>query len=161
MSDATPTSAVDAADLYQDLILEHGQRPRNYGVAEPTTHRGLGNNPLCGDKVALTLSVADGRIQDCKFEGRGCAISLASASLLTESLVGKSLEQARALAVDTLGRLDLKAAAPPPAPPADLAPAVAALAPLAGVRAFPSRVKCAALAWRALSSALDQGSLVP
>lgn len=148
-----------SGDLYQDLILDHGQHPRRYGVAEPATHRGRGNNPLCGDKVELTLAIIDGVIADCRFEGRGCAISTASASLLSENVIGLERAAARALCDQFLARIDLKQSAPPPAPAAALAPALERLAPLAGVRAFPSRVKCAALAWRALISALDEGSV--
>lgn len=134
-------------DLYRDVILDHNRSPRNFRRIDPASRTAQGLNPLCGDKLTLYLSLDGERIEDVAFEGSGCAISVASASLLTEAVKGRSREEARRLAgrmrelltSDTASGEDL-----------------GKLAALSGVRQFPSRVKCASLAWHALSAALEE-----
>jgi len=138
----------DLRDLYQEVILDHSKHPRNKGGLEHATHRAQGSNPLCGDQLALFLEVADGRVRDVRFSGRGCAISTASASLLTEAVKGRSVDEAHAL----FARFHDAVTAAHDAP-VDL-PALGKLAALAGVREFPMRVKCASLAWHTLEAAL-------
>lgn len=141
-------------DLYQEIILDHNRRPRNYGVLKDATHRAEGHNPLCGDEVTVFVHLEGDVIREIGFDGQGCAISRASASLMTTKLKGKTLEQARALTREVHALLtgpDLDAA-----PPEDLGD----LAALAGVRKFAVRVKCAMLAWRTLEAALAQGGNV-
>ena len=144
--------------LYQDIILDHGRRPRNSRLIHDATCTAKGNNPLCGDRVTVSARVDDsGRIADVAAEGRGCAISIASASLMTEALKGRSRDDARRVfdAVHALckGTRELAAAKQ------DLGPVLAEeldkLAALSGVRQFPVRVKCATLPWHALMSCLD------
>jgi nitrogen fixation NifU-like protein len=137
-------------ELYQEIILDHSRHPRHFGALAGANHIAEGHNPLCGDKVKIYLSVdANGRIGDVSFEGRGCAISVASASLMTEMLKGRTIaqaeelmggflmlvkgEDAKALVEDDRERLEV----------------------MAGVSAFPMRVKCATLAWHAMKAALD------
>lgn len=140
-------------ELYQEVILDHSRHPRHFGKLEGATHSGEGHNPLCGDRVKIYLKVdADGRVADIAFEGKGCAISQASASLMTDMLKGRSVaeaeklmggflhlvkgEDARELGADDRERLDV----------------------MAGVSAFPMRVKCATLAWHTMKSALEGGA---
>lgn len=135
-------------DLYQETIFDHYRQPRNFGPLEDANRHAQGYNPLCGDKVTVFLRVEDGIIRDARFEGQGCAISTASASLMTESLKGKREDEALQLtdkfcgmvtgAADngTLGKLEA----------------------LAGVREFPQRVKCATLAWHTLQAALNNAA---
>ena len=131
-------------DLYGDMILDHNRRPRNFGRLDGATHTALGNNPLCGDRVTVYLKVDGDRVADIAFEGTGCAISTASASMMTEALRGKSLAEARRLFEQFRGMLT-----------ADGEPEeLGKLAAFAGVREFPMRVKCATLAWHAMQSAL-------
>lgn len=137
-------------ELYQEIILDHSRHPRHFGAMAGASHMAEGHNPLCGDKVKIYLSVdGAGRIADVTFEGRGCAISVASASLMTGMLKGRTIEQAeelmggflmlvkgqegKALEGDDRERLEV----------------------MAGVSAFPMRVKCATLAWHAMKAALD------
>ena len=145
----------DLRDLYQDLILDHGKRPRNFPVIDPADCEAVGHNPLCGDKLVLFLTVGtDGRIADAAFQGSGCAISVASASMMTEMLKGKTAAQAKRLWAyfEAL----CKSNAPDETVAKELdEDDVARLAALAGVRHYPVRVKCATLAWRTLESALD------
>lgn len=140
-------------ELYQEVILDHSRHPRHFGALDDATHKGQGYNPLCGDRVTVYLHV-DGadRIDDVSFEGRGCAISQASASLMTEMIKGRSVveterlmggflhlvkgEDANGLAAEDRERLDV----------------------MAGVSAFPMRVKCATLAWHTMKSALEGGT---
>jgi nitrogen fixation NifU-like protein len=136
-----------ATDLYQELILDHNRRPRNYGRLGVATHSAVGDNPLCGDHLELFLAVEGGVIRDLSFEGSGCAISRASTSLMTTMLKGKSIAEAQALATEFHG---LVTAAPSASPSERLGKLVA----LAGVRQFPMRVKCATLAWHTLAAAL-------
>lgn len=142
-------------ELYQEVILDHSRHPRHYGPLDHATHTGEGYNPLCGDRVTIHLSIdKDDRIAQIKFEGKGCAISQASASLMTDMLTGRTLAEAEKLMggflhlvkgdtasdlnEDDRERLDV----------------------MAGVSAFPMRVKCATLAWHTMKSAVEGGSTV-
>lgn len=146
---ANPThqarSFTELRDLYQEVILEHGRRPRNHRRLDEATHEARGDNPMCGDRVKLQLRVADGTIAEAGFEARGCAVSIASASLMSEAVRGLSPDEARALV--TRFREMAKTGT--------VAPGLDALAPLAGVHEFPSRQKCATLPWHALEAALS------
>jgi nitrogen fixation protein NifU and related proteins len=141
-------------DLYQEVVLDHAKRPRNFGAIQAPSHRAVGHNPLCGDKVTVTLAIVDDQIADARFEGAGCAISMASASLMTEAIRGRSETEVRSMfeqfhagltatdetaAVNALAELDK-------------------LAVFGGVREFPVRVKCATLPWHTLVAALDHVS---
>lgn len=139
----------DLGDLYQEVIIDHGRRPRNFGELEGATRTAEGFNPLCGDQLMLYVKLADGRIADIAFQGAGCAIAQASASLMTAALKGKKEEEALAL----FGRVHAMLTEGPngAVPPAELGK----LAVLSGVWEFPTRVKCATLAWHALRRALD------
>jgi nitrogen fixation NifU-like protein len=138
-------------ELYRELILDHARSPRHFGRLEPATHRASGINPLCGDKLELYLQVEGDRIRAAAFEGSGCAISVASASLLTETVTGLTTADATACS----HRLTASLTADGSAGDADDAEYPGKLGALGGVREFPSRVKCATLAWRALDAALD------
>jgi nitrogen fixation NifU-like protein len=139
-------------ELYQEVILDHSRHPRHFGALEAATHTGEGYNPLCGDRVKIYLTLnGENRIHDIAFEGKGCAISQASASLMTDMLVGRTVEEAEqlmggflhlvkgegahGLAEEDRERLDV----------------------MAGVSEFPMRVKCATLAWHTMKSALEGG----
>ena len=142
-------------DLYQEVILDHAKSPRNFGRPERFDHAAHGHNPLCGDKVDIYLILGAGRrVEDVRFEGRGCAISMASASLMTELLKGRTEAEARRLferfheMVTRDGGDSL-----PDAAPDDLE----RLEVLAGVRQFPMRVKCATLPWHTFNAALASG----
>jgi nitrogen fixation NifU-like protein len=139
---------MDLKDLYRDVIVDHNRHPRNFGKLEPADAHADGYNPLCGDRLSMYVNLEGDRIRDARFEGAGCAISVASASMLTEAVKGKSLTEVKELfdkmhalltqhdaSVDTdkLGKL----------------------AALSGVREFPARVKCASLCWHTLNAALD------
>jgi nitrogen fixation NifU-like protein len=132
-------------DLYRDVILDHNRRPRNFGVLEPADARVEGFNPLCGDRLTVQLKMAGDAIADIRFEGQGCAISTASASLMTEAVKGKTRTEALALFDRVHGLLTDDAA------PSDQ---LGKLAALSGVREFPARVKCASLCWHTLAAAL-------
>lgn len=136
----------DLRDLYQQVIIDHGRHPRNFSVLENANHIKEGFNPLCGDKITLYVKIVDDLIVDIAFQGSGCAISMASASLMTEQLKGKRFEDMQALfslfhqvvtgdmnRVDELGKL----------------------AVLAGVAEYPARVKCASLCWHTVKAALE------
>ena len=138
----------DLRDLYQEVILDHTKHPRNFGTLEHATHRAQGRNPLCGDQLALFVEVVDGRVRDLRFAGKGCAISTASASLLTEALKGKTTDEAHEL----FARFH-EVVTTPSDQPIDVS-RLGKLAVLAGVREFPMRVKCASLAWHTLEAAL-------
>jgi nitrogen fixation protein NifU and related proteins len=133
-------------DLYRDVILDHNRRPRNFGGLEPADASVEGFNPMCGDRLTVRLRVNDERISDIRFEGQGCAISTASASLMTEAVKGKTRAEALEL-FDRVHRLLTDDAAPP-------ADELGKLAALSGVREYPARVKCASLCWHTLASAL-------
>jgi len=149
---AALNSNEDMRDLYRELILDHAKSPRHFGRMPDATHSAEGINPLCGDKLSLYLSVGpDGRIDDATFEGSGCAISVASASLLTETVIGRTTTEALRYFSTLVARLTGAAAGQDRA--ADQFD-LGKLAALEGVREYPSRVKCATLAWHALKSAL-------
>ena len=146
----------DLRELYQDIILDHGRHPRNFHALEHPTHLARGHNPLCGDRVTVYLAVDGDKIADVSFEGRGCAISTAAASLMTEILKGKTLAEARALFARFHAAVTGGAAA---ALPAALEDDAERLEPLTGVKAYPVRVKCATLPWHAVQAALESGAL--
>src|SRR3974390_2328821 len=146
---------MESRELYQDIILDHGRKPRNFHAMAHPSHFAHGHNPLCGDRVTVYLEIEGGRIKDVSFEGRGCAISTASASLMTEVLKGKTLAEAEQLfkafhAEGGGGEM----------PPVEEKPQddFDRLAPFEGVKAYPARVKCATLAWHAFEAALKNGA---
>ncbi len=141
----------DLRDLYQELILDHGKHPRNFRAAENANRQALGHNPLCGDKINLFATVDDkGVIKDVSFQGSGCAISVASASMMTEMLKGKTAEEAARL-FDYMHKACTGENADETGLDED---AVAHIKALSGVRDYPIRVKCATLAWHTLQAAL-------
>lgn len=140
-------SSDELRDLYRELILDHARSPRHFGSLANATHNAEGINPLCGDKLNLYLRIDDDRIADAAFEGSGCAISVASASLLTDAVIGMQCDDAIAYFDGVTARLRGD----------DASVDLGKLAALEGVRDFPSRVKCATLAWHALRSALENG----
>lgn len=150
----------ELGELYQELILDHNARPRNFGALAGASHRAEGVNPLCGDHVTVYLRLQGDIIDAVQFDGQGCAISKASASLMTQSLRGKTLAEAEALFgefhdmvtadVDELDGADVEL------PDDDKLAALGKLAALAGVRGFPMRVKCATLAWHTYSAAITR-----
>jgi nitrogen fixation protein NifU and related proteins len=146
---------MDLRELYQDIILDHGRRPRNFRAIAQPTHKAHGHNPLCGDRVTVYLALDGDRIEDVSFEGRGCAISTAAASLMTEVLRGKTVAEARELFAHFRARV-LGGEEPPLAEPLVLE--MERLEPLTGVKAYPARVKCATLAWHAFDAALKGGA---
>jgi nitrogen fixation NifU-like protein len=144
----------ELTDLYQELILDHNRRPRNYGVLPDADHTAKGYNPLCGDKLTIYAKLEGDRIAGLMFEGSGCAISKASASLLTDALKGRTIAEAGALFARVHAMLTA---------PMDQeidAESMGKLAVLSGVREFPVRVKCASLAWHTLKAALEGGGIV-
>jgi nitrogen fixation protein NifU and related proteins len=136
---------MELTDLYRDVILDHNRRPRNFGPLEQANALAEGFNPLCGDRLTVRLNLAADRIENIRFEGQGCAISTASASLMTEAVKGKTRGEALAL-FDRVHRLLTDDAAD--------AEDLGKLAALSGVREYPARVKCASLCWHTLASAL-------
>ena len=138
-------------DLYRDVILDHNRRPRNFGDLQPADASVEGYNPLCGDHLTLRLNLADDIISDIRFEGEGCAISTASASLMTEAVKGKTRVEALQL-FDRVHQLLTDDAAPP-------AEELGKLAALSGVREYPARVKCASLCWHTLAAALKSAEI--
>ncbi len=140
-------------ELYQEVILDHGRRPRNFRRPDDATCEAKGDNPLCGDRLAVFLAVDDDAvIRDVGFVGKGCAISVASASLMTEIVKGKTVDQATVL-FDTFHRMCTE---DDPAPPPDeIAEEIERLQVLSGVRQFPVRVKCATLAWHTMKAAMN------
>ena len=144
----------DLRDLYQEVILDHGRKPRNFRRLEGANRVARGDNPLCGDKMELFVDVTpEGRIADAAFQGRGCAISMASASLMTETVKGKTTEEAAELG-SKFRELAMSGVCPDCG--ASIADEMERLQPLAGVHEFPSRVKCATLAWHTLNAALAE-----
>jgi nitrogen fixation protein NifU and related proteins len=143
---------MDLRELYQDIILDHGRHPRNFRKIDHPTHLAQGHNPLCGDRVTVYLTLDGDRIADVSFQGRGCAISTAAASLMTEVLKGKTVADARAL----FSQFHARATGGEPGHdlPEPLAEEMDRLEPLTGVKAYPARVKCATLSWHALEAAL-------
>jgi nitrogen fixation NifU-like protein len=140
-------------ELYQEVILDHARHPRHFGALSGATHSGEGYNPLCGDRVKIYLQVDDaGRIADIGFEGKGCAISQASASLMSDMLVGRTVGEAEKLMGGFLHLVKGENAG-------DLSPDDRErLDVMAGVSAFPMRVKCATLAWHTMKAALEGGT---
>jgi len=141
----------DLRDLYQEIILDHSKKPRNHREIAGTSRHAVGHNPLCGDRVMVYLAVEGGVVKDASFLGSGCAISTASASLMTESLKGKKADEARSLAhnfLDLVRGLKLS--------DAEVA-GLGKLSSLSGVCAYPVRVKCATLPWHTMQKALDAG----
>jgi nitrogen fixation protein NifU and related proteins len=147
---------MDLRELYQDIILDHGRHPRNFHAMAEPSHFAHGHNPLCGDKVTVYLKLDGDRIVDVSFEGRGCAISTASASLMTEILKGKTLAQAQALFKTFHAKVT---GGDPVATPTELADDAERLEPLTGVKTYPARVKCATLPWHAFEAAVKTGAL--
>lgn len=148
---------MDLRELYQDIILDHGRHPRNFHAMPAPSHFAHGDNPLCGDEVTVYLRLSGEHIDGISFEGRGCAISTASASLMTEILQGKTLHEAELLF--RVFRAKVTGNEPVALPP-ELAGDEKKLEPFSGVRAYPSRVRCATLAWRAFEAAAQGGGEV-
>ncbi len=139
--------------LYQEVILDHGRSPRNCGKPDQFTCEAQGNNPMCGDRLTVYIDLADdGSIREAAFEGRGCAISMASASMMTEMLKGKSRAEAEALFRSFQALCTSDAAEAEDGADVD---ALERLQVLAGVRAFPVRVKCATLPWHTMQAAVS------
>ncbi len=139
----------DLVELYQELVLDHNNRPRNKRVMEDASNTADGYNPLCGDQVSVFLKVEEGVIADVSFQGVGCAISQSSASMMTQNVKGKPVEEAEALfeMFHTMVTRD---------PSADFdGSSLGELEALAGVCAFPNRIKCASLAWHTMAASLD------
>jgi len=137
----------DLSDLYQEVILDHNRRPRNFRALAAHSHKAEGYNPLCGDRLTLYLKLTGETIEDVSFEGAGCAISKASASMMTDALKGRTVAEASAL----FDRFHRMVTTPPDQPVEDMGK----LSSLAGVREFPIRVKCASLAWHTLNAAMN------
>ncbi|HTT07196.1 MAG TPA: SUF system NifU family Fe-S cluster assembly protein [Gammaproteobacteria bacterium] len=137
---------MDLNDLYREVIVDHNRSPRNFRMMDDATNSADGYNPLCGDRLTLSMKIEDGVIRDIAFQGSGCAISTASASLMTESLKGKSVAEAEML-FDRFHKLIT-------ADGDENDPALGKLAVLAGVRQYPARIKCATLCWHAANAAL-------
>ena len=140
-------------ELYQELVVEHKRAPRHFGTLAAPTHSARGHNPQCGDDLQVELNVDDGRVRDIRFHGQGCAICIASASMMTEAVLGHDIAAAQALqqrfrAVLT-GQLEPEAAE------------LGKLVSLAGVHRYPSRIKCALLGWHALMHALAEPAVRP
>ena len=144
---------MDLKELYQDIILEHGKSPRNFGKCEKYTHEAKGHNPLCGDQVHVYLKLNNEKnLDNVTFEGTGCAISIASTSIMTELVKGKSLEVAKKIVIDFLNMItntqEIKSN--------DLdEDQKIKIMSLSGVKQYPMRVKCATLAWHTLTSAIN------
>ena len=137
---------MDLAELYRDVIVDHNRRPRNRGPLPSANHRAEGNNPLCGDQLRVYVDVEDDVIRDLRFEGTGCAISTASASLMSEAVKGRSRAEVTALFESVHRMLTGSGSA--------TGVELGKLAALAGVSEFPARVKCASLCWHTLNAAL-------
>jgi len=145
---------MDSTQLYQEIILDHNKKPRNWGKVEGCTHRSEGLNPLCGDHIWVTLKVVDDAIESVAFEGTSCAICKASASMMTTAVKGKKLTEADALVQEfremATGKLDVAAGAHH----------LGRLTVFAGVKDLPSRVKCAILPWHTLHAAFAQEATI-
>ena len=142
----------DLRELYQEVILDHSKHPRNRGALEAASHRAEGHNPLCGDRTTIFLRVEDGVVREAHFEGAGCSISTASASMMTDALRGKTLADVQSL-FDRFHEL----VTADPSRAAEVAPELGKLAVFAGVHEFPMRVKCASLPWHTMKAALEGG----
>jgi len=139
---------MDLKELYRDVILDHNKRPRNFGRIEASDSHAEGHNPLCGDRLTVWVRLKDDRIEDIRFEGKGCAISTASASLMTEAVKGKDKATVQSLYARIHSLLTQQDAVPDAS--------LGKLAALSGVREFPARVKCASLCWHTLNAALER-----
>ena len=140
----------DLQELYQEIVMDHNRRPRNFGALENPTNQANGFNPVCGDEVTVFLEVLEGKIIDVSFNGVGCAISKSSASMMTESVKGKSLEQAKEV-FESFRKMITKK------PGEEYKSEILGdLEILQGVSQYPTRIKCATLSWHALQSALDE-----
>lgn len=137
----------ELTDLYQEIILDHNKRPRNFREIVGCTCCAEGNNPLCGDEVKIFVQMEDGKLADVAFQGHGCAISRASASMMTGKTKGRTEAEARAMS----GQVRAMLLGPEAEPPRELGD----LAALSGVRKFPARIKCAMLPWHTLEAALE------
>lgn len=137
---------MDLADLYRDVIVDHNRNPRNFGRLPQPSHTAEGNNPLCGDQLVLTVLMEGDVVRDVRFDGHGCAISTASASLMTETIKGRTRAEVDALFTRVHDMLTCSEVPPDTG--------LGKLAALSGVREFPSRVKCASLCWHTLNAAL-------
>jgi nitrogen fixation protein NifU and related proteins len=140
---------MDLKDLYRDVILDHNRHPRNFGKLEAADSCADGHNPLCGDRLTVFLKLSGDRVEDIRFEGKGCAISTASASLMTEAIKGRNKVDIGTLFGKVHTLLTQQGAI------AD--PSLGKLAALSGVREYPARVKCASLCWHTLNAALERG----
>jgi nitrogen fixation protein NifU and related proteins len=140
---------MDLGNLYQDVILEHNRNPRNWGELSPPTQRADGRNPMCGDEVSVWLKVEDERVADVSFVGTGCAISKASASMMTQAVKGKTRAEAEAI----FAQFHAMVTGHHANPAGDTT--LGKLKVFSGVARFPARVKCASLAWHAMKEALD------
>tara|TARA_B100000953_G_C17815662_1_gene356801 strand:- start:8 stop:478 length:471 start_codon:yes stop_codon:yes gene_type:complete len=144
---------MDLKQLYQDIILEHGKSPRNFGKCEKYTHEAKGHNPLCGDQVQVYLKLNnEKKVEDLTFEGSGCAISIASTSIMTELVKGKSIEIAKKIIIDFLNMIKNTSEIKSNDLNEDQKTTVMSLS---GVKQYPMRVKCATLAWHTLTSAIE------
>ena len=140
-------------ELYQEVILDHSRHPRHYGVLDGASHKAEGYNPLCGDKVTVYLRLdADGRVADIRFEGKGCAISQASASMMVAMLMGRSHAEAEKLMQGFLHLVKGEDASDLPEDDRER------LEVMGGISEFPMRVKCATLAWHTFKSAVEEGA---
>ena len=145
---------MDLKELYQDIILEHGKNPRNFGKCEKYTHQAKGYNPLCGDQVQVYLKLNnEKKVEDLTFEGSGCAISIASTSIMTELVKGKSTEIAKKIIIDFLNMV--KSTSEIESNDLDEDQKMKVMS-LSGVKKYPMRVKCATLAWHTLTSAIER-----
>ena len=144
---------MDIKELYKDIILEHGKSPRNFGKCEKYTHEAKGHNPLCGDQVHVYLKLNNEKnVDNVTFEGTGCAISIASTSIMTELVKGKSLEAAKKIVIDFLNMI--KNTQEIKSNDLDEDQKIKIMS-LSGVKQYPMRVKCATLAWHTLTSAIN------
>lgn len=138
---------MDLTELYREVILDHNKHPRNFGRLDPHDAEARGHNPLCGDRLTITVNRKGDAIDDIRFEGNGCAISVASASMMTEAVKGRTRAEVEALFQRVHALLTDQNAG---------SEDLGKLAALSGVRAFPARVKCASLCWHTLNAALAQ-----
>jgi len=145
---------MDLKDLYQDIILEHGKSPRNFGKCEKHTHEAKGHNPLCGDQVQIYLKLnSDKKVENLTFEGSGCAISIASTSIMTELVKGKPVEIAKKIIIAFLDKIKNTSEIKSNELDEDQKTKIMSLS---GVKQYPMRVKCATLAWHTLTSAIEE-----
>ncbi len=145
---------MDLKQLYQDIILEHGKSPRNFGKCEKYTHKAKGHNPLCGDQVQVYLKLnKEKKVENLSFEGSGCAISIASTSIMTESVKGKDLNVAKKIINEFLNMI--KNTQQMISKDLDEEQKIKIMS-LSGVKQYPMRVKCATLAWHTLTSAIEE-----